>query len=78
MIPWRRNDNPLQNSCQENPKDRGAWEVTAHEGHRELDKTEGLCMQVKVIQELSTIFLTFSKSNIIDTIFLLLYRVTIS
>ena len=24
------NDNPLQNSCLENPMDRGAWQVTVH------------------------------------------------
>ena len=29
-IPWRRNDNPLQCSCLENPKDGGAWWATVH------------------------------------------------
>jgi len=29
-IPWRRNDNPLQYSCLENPMDRGAWRATVH------------------------------------------------
>ena len=24
------NGNPLQNSCQENPMDRGAWQTTVH------------------------------------------------
>ena len=26
-IPWRRTCNPLQYSCLENPKDRGAWQA---------------------------------------------------
>ena len=29
-IPWRRNGNPLQHSCLENPMDRGAWWATVH------------------------------------------------
>ena len=29
-IPWRRNDNPLQYSCLENPMDRGALWATVH------------------------------------------------
>ena len=28
--PGGRNDNPLQNSCLENPMDRGAWQATVH------------------------------------------------
>ena len=27
----KRNDNPLQYSCLENPMDRGAWQSTVHE-----------------------------------------------
>ena len=34
-----RNGNPLQNSCLENPMDRGAWWATVH-GVTELDMTE--------------------------------------
>ena len=30
-IPWRRNGNPLQYLCLENPMDRGAWWATVHE-----------------------------------------------
>ena len=26
-IPWRREQNPLQSSCLENPMDRGSWQV---------------------------------------------------
>ena len=33
------NDNPLQNSCLENPMDRGAWWTIAH-GVSELDTTK--------------------------------------
>ena len=29
-IPWRRNGNPLQHSCLENPMDRGARRATVH------------------------------------------------
>ena len=33
------NSNPLQNSCLENPTDRGIWWATVH-GHKESDMTE--------------------------------------
>ena len=36
----KRNGNPLQYSCLENPMGRGAWRVTVHGGLRELDTTE--------------------------------------
>ena len=29
-VPWRRNGNPLQNSCLRNSMDRGAWQDTVH------------------------------------------------
>ena len=32
--------NPLQNSCLENPMDRGAWWATVHGVSKELDMTE--------------------------------------
>ena len=41
-IPWRRKRQPLQYSCLENPMNRGAWQVTVHGGHKELDTTEPL------------------------------------
>ena len=28
--PWRRACDPLQDSCLENPKDRGAWQAAVH------------------------------------------------
>ena len=37
--PGEGSGNPLQYSCLENPKDRGAWEAAVH-GVAELDTTE--------------------------------------
>ena len=37
-IPWNRNGNPLQDSCLENPVDRGAWRAAVH-GITESDIT---------------------------------------
>ena len=37
--PGGGHNNPLQQSCLENPMDRGAWWATVH-GVAELDKTE--------------------------------------
>ena len=37
--PGEENGNPLQYSCLENPKDRGAWENTVHGVTKELDIT---------------------------------------
>ena len=39
--PGGSHGNPLQYSCLENPRDRGAWQATVH-GVTELDTTEGL------------------------------------
>ena len=33
---------PLQYSCLENPKDRGAWQATVHRVHKESDMAEQL------------------------------------
>ena len=38
-FPGGGNGNPLQYSCQENPKDRGAWQAAVHEV-AESDTTE--------------------------------------
>ena len=35
-IPWRRTGNPLQNSCLENPMDKGTWWATVHEVAKSL------------------------------------------
>ena len=37
--PGEGNGNPLQYSCLENPKDRGAWETTVHGVTKEVDTT---------------------------------------
>ena len=37
--PGEGNGNPLQNSCLEDPMDRGAWWATIHEVKKELDTT---------------------------------------
>ena len=38
--PGEGNGYPLQYSCLENSMDRGSWQATVHEGHKELDTTE--------------------------------------
>ena len=40
----RRNGNPLQYSCLENPMDRGAWRLQSM-SHKELHMTEHTCTQ---------------------------------
>ena len=39
-FPEEGNSYPLQYSCLGNSMERGAWQVTGHGGHKELDKTE--------------------------------------
>ena len=38
--PGEGNGDPLQYSCLENSRDRGAWQVTVHGGHKKSDMTE--------------------------------------
>ena len=38
------NSNPLQDSCLENPMDRGAWQAIVHRGRKELDTTEATAL----------------------------------
>ena len=38
--PGGRNGNPLQDSCLQNPMDRGAWRAIAHGVKKELDMTK--------------------------------------
>ena len=48
--PGEENGSPLQDSCLENPLERGAWWATAH-GVAELDTTERLPHTHKGIKE---------------------------
>ena len=38
--PGEGNGNPLKYSCLENPMDRGAWQATVQQGHKEPDTTD--------------------------------------
>ena len=40
--PGEENGDPLQDSCLENPMDRGAWGATIHGVPKQLDMTEQL------------------------------------
>ena len=40
--PGGGNSNPFQYSCLKNSVDKGAWQATVNEGHKELDMTEHL------------------------------------
>ena len=45
-LPGGGNGNPLEDSCLENPMDRGAWWATVHRGHKESDMTEWLTLSL--------------------------------
>ena len=47
--PGEGNGNPLQFSCLGNPMDRGAWQITVHGGHKELDMTEQLSLHSETL-----------------------------
>ena len=40
--PGERNGNPLQDSCLENPMERGVWQATVHRVTKKLNTTEHL------------------------------------
>ena len=44
----KRNGNPLQYACLENPMGKGNWQATAHEGHKESDTTEQLTLSLSL------------------------------
>ena len=44
-IPWRRNSNPLQSSCLENPQRQRSLRGCSPRGHKELDTTEQLSVR---------------------------------
>ena len=52
--PGEGNGNPLQYSCLENPKDRGAWQATVH-GVAESDATELQLMHMLLFTKLRTL-----------------------
>ena len=54
--PGGGNDNPLQYSCLDNPKDRGAWQAIQYMGHKESDMTERLSTAL-AINRFSDLFL---------------------
>ena len=41
--PGEGNGNPLQYSCQGNPKDKGSWPATVHKVKKESDVTAHVC-----------------------------------
>ena len=47
--PGEGNGYPVQYSCLENPMDRGPWGATAYGGHKELDMTELLTLDLIII-----------------------------
>ena len=50
-IPWRRDGNPLQYSCLENPMDRGAWRAMVHgvtKSQTQLKRLSMMCVCVCV------------------------------
>ena len=49
-IPWRRKWQPLQNSCLENPMDRGAWQDSL-QGRKESDMTEATYQFSSVVSD---------------------------
>ena len=53
--PGERKGNPLQYSCLEHPKDRGAWGPTVH-GITELDTTEQLNNNNQLVDAISPFF----------------------
>ena len=44
--PGVENGNPLQYSCLEDSRDKGAWQTTVHWGRKEWDMTEPACTHV--------------------------------
>ena len=43
-IPWRRNSNPLQYSCLENPMHIGAWQASVHRAAKSQTQLKPLSM----------------------------------
>ena len=63
------NGSPLQYSCLENPMDRGVWQATVRQDHKELDTTEHLSRGIE--WNIMLCYETFSYSVYITLIALL-------
>ena len=48
--PWKRNSNPLQYSCLENPTDRGAWQATVHGATKSWARLKRLRLPLVLLQ----------------------------
>ena len=48
--PGEGNGNPLQYSCQKNPKDRGAWQATVHRVTQSQTLLKQLSMHALIIE----------------------------
>ena len=61
---------PLQQSCLENPMDRGAWWTTVHGVAKQLDMTEGLTLSAYFfcvdIKQKTNKDLLYSKGTILN------------
>ena len=64
--PGEGNGNPLQFSCLENPKDRGAWQATVH-GVTESDTTEQLILLLFGINKDSTVTVKTKQWNLMTS-----------
>ena len=64
--PGEGNGNPLQFSCLENPKDRGAWQASVH-GVTESDMTEQLTLLLLWISKDSTVTVKTKQWNLMTS-----------
>ena len=53
--PGEGNGNPLRYFCLKNPLDRGAWQATVHNVHKESDTTEEQNAPTHSVQSLSPV-----------------------
>ena len=64
--PGEGNSNPLQYSCLENPKDRGAWQATVH-GVTESDTTEQVTLLLLWISKDTTVTVKTKQWNLMPS-----------
>ena len=65
-IPWRRKCHPLQDSCLQNPMDRGAW-WAAVPGVAESDRTERLNLSLEP-SDIRSLFKTNTPDHSVSTL----------